>query len=61
MARRESVKKRSIHVVCEHFELVRNAAMGTLDCFLRYFLIEHTGEMLSIVIPLDGILNNMIF
>ena len=28
-ARRETVKKRSIHVVCEHFEAVRNAAMGT--------------------------------
>jgi len=28
-ARRETVKKRSIHVVCEHFEPVRNAAMGT--------------------------------
>jgi hypothetical protein len=28
-ARRETVKKRSIHVVCEHFEPFRNAAMGT--------------------------------
>ena len=28
-ARRETVKKRSIHVVCEHFEPLRNAAMGT--------------------------------
>ncbi len=28
-ARRETVKKRSIHVVCEHFESFRNAAMGT--------------------------------
>ena len=27
-ARHETVKKRSIHVVCEHFEPVRNAAMG---------------------------------
>ena len=29
MARRETVKKRSIHVVCEHFEPFRNTAMGT--------------------------------
>jgi len=28
-ARRETVKKRSIHVVCEHFEPFRNTAMGT--------------------------------
>jgi hypothetical protein len=28
-ARRETMKKRSIHVVCEHFEPFRNAAMGT--------------------------------
>jgi hypothetical protein len=28
-ARRETVKKRRIHVVCEHFEPFRNAAMGT--------------------------------
>jgi len=28
-ARRGTVKKRSIHVVCEHFELFRNTAMGT--------------------------------
>jgi hypothetical protein len=28
-ARRETVKKRSIHVVCEHFEPLRNTAMGT--------------------------------
>ena len=28
-ARREAVKKRSIHVVCEHFEPFRNTAMGT--------------------------------
>jgi len=28
-ARRERVKKRSIQVVCEHFEPFRNAAMGT--------------------------------
>jgi hypothetical protein len=28
-ARRETEKKRSIHVVCEHFEPFRNAAMGT--------------------------------
>jgi len=28
-ARREAVKKRSIHVVCEYFEPFRNAAMGT--------------------------------
>ena len=28
-ARRETVKKRSIHVVCEHFEPFRNIAMGT--------------------------------
>ncbi len=28
-ARRETVKKRNIHVVCEHFEPFRNAAMGT--------------------------------
>jgi len=27
--RRGSVKKRSIHVVCEHFELFHNVAMGT--------------------------------
>jgi hypothetical protein len=26
---RESVKKRSIQVVCEHFEPFRNTAMGT--------------------------------
>jgi hypothetical protein len=26
---RETVKKRNIHVVCEHFEPVRNTAMGT--------------------------------
>jgi hypothetical protein len=28
-ARRGTVKKRSIHVVCEHFEPFHNAAMGT--------------------------------
>ncbi len=28
-ARRETVKKRSIHLVCEHFEPFRNTAMGT--------------------------------
>ena len=28
-ARRKTLKKRSIHVVCEHFEPFRNAAMGT--------------------------------
>jgi len=27
--RRETLKKRSIHVVCEYFEPFRNAAMGT--------------------------------
>jgi len=32
-ARREMVKKRSIHVVCEHIEPFRNDAMGGLDCF----------------------------
>ena len=32
-ARRETVKERSIHVVCEHFEPFRNAAHGHLDCF----------------------------
>ena len=26
--RRETVKKRSIHVVCEHFEPFRNTALG---------------------------------
>jgi hypothetical protein len=29
IARREVVRKRSIHVVCEHFEPLRNTAMGT--------------------------------
>jgi len=33
-ARRETVIKRSIHVVCEHFEPFRNTAMGTY-IFLR--------------------------
>ena len=41
-ARRETVKKRSIHVVCEHFEPFRNAAMGTEIVFeigsIKYFL-----------------------
>jgi len=27
-ARRETVKKQSIHVVCEHFEPFRNTALG---------------------------------
>ena len=29
MARRWAAKKRSIHVVCEHFELLSNTARGT--------------------------------
>ena len=29
MARRWAAKKRSIHLVCEHFELFSNAARGT--------------------------------
>jgi hypothetical protein len=29
LARREVVKKRSIHAVCEHFEPIRNTARGT--------------------------------
>ena len=28
-ARRETLKKRSIHLVCEYFEPFRNTAMGT--------------------------------
>jgi hypothetical protein len=28
-SRRGSAQKRSIHVVCEHFEPARNAALGT--------------------------------
>ena len=28
LARRGTTKKRSIHVVCEHFELFRNTARG---------------------------------
>ncbi len=31
--RRETVKKRSIHVVCEHFEPFRNTAMGSWIVF----------------------------
>jgi hypothetical protein len=30
---RETVKKRSIHEVCEHFEPFRNTAMGTYIVF----------------------------
>ena len=32
-ARRGSVKKRSIHVVCEHFEPLHNAVMDTKIVF----------------------------
>jgi hypothetical protein len=32
-ARRGTVKKRSIHVVCEHFEPFHNATMGTKIVF----------------------------
>ena len=33
MARRGTVQKRSIHEVCEHFELVSQHRHGHLDCY----------------------------
>lgn len=33
MARYEAAKKRRIHAVCEHFETIRNTAMGLSEYF----------------------------
>jgi len=44
-ARRETVKKRSIHVVCEHFERFRNAAMGTQIVFEIGFRVRKTPHL----------------
>jgi len=45
-ARRETVKKRSIHVVCEHFESFRNTAHGRLDCFRDRFMLQSAKIMM---------------
>jgi hypothetical protein len=40
MARRWAAKKRSLHVVCEHFELFSNAARGTQIYFELGFIFR---------------------
>ncbi len=37
---RETVRIRSIHVVCEHFEPFRNTTMGTYSSCRKYVPIE---------------------
>ncbi len=45
MARRESAKKRSIPVVCEHFEPIRNAAMDPYSDCQNNFPIGKRGTL----------------
>jgi len=58
MARRKETKKRSIHIVCEHFELLYSTARGT-QILLRQVLNACCQLLTSncdIVLTVSGIL-----